>query len=153
MTIRAVLISACLGLLGCSDLDNCAEDEGEAVDADPKYAMTDTTTGVFTSSPWEGPRVAFPPKVTVVFTHDLGATPEIINSYVSFESKGSDQTENAGNQGRIRCVDDREIWIKNDTCEESFFVRVVAQTTGTMHAECTCRERVGGVGGDCPKAP
>ena len=150
MTIRIVLLSACLGLLGCSDLNNCAEDEGEEVDADASHAITDQTAGIFSSCPWEGPRNPFPPKVTVKFTHDLGATPEIVNTYVSFASKGSDQTENAGNQGRIHCVDDKEIWIKNDTCEESFFLRVVAHATGNTHAACTCSERVGGV---CPTTP
>ena len=70
--------------------------------------------------------------------HGLGATPETVNSYVSFVSEGSDATENAGNQGLIRCVDDTEIWIKNDTCEEEFFIRVVAYASGSPSTSVTC---------------
>lgn len=148
MMIRAVLISACLGLLGCSDLDNCAEDEGEVIPANAPKAMPDVATGTFTSCPWEGPRSPFPAKVTLRFAHGLGATPEIVSTYVSFKSEGSDLTENAGNQGRIRCVDDEHIWIKNDTCEESFFVRVVAQASGETNTAESCCEQLNE---DCPE--
>jgi hypothetical protein len=142
MMIRAVVISACFALLGCSDLNNCAEDDGEVINANHQEAISDKSTGVFYSCPWEGPRSPFPPKVTLVFTHDLGATPEVVSTYVSFQSEGSDLTENAGNQGRIRCVDDEEIWIKNDTCEESFFVRVVAQASGATNMTRRCCEQL-----------
>lgn len=145
MTTRAILaVGVALALCGCGDLDNCADDDGRNELAEAKNASTDTTAGVFTSCPWEGPRDPFPAKVTLRFEHGLGATPETVSSYVSFASKDSDFTENAGNQGRIRCVDDTEIWIKNDTCEESFFVRVVAQASGNTHTTCSCPDRIAG---------
>jgi hypothetical protein len=74
------------------------------------------------------------------FEHGLGTTPEIVNTYVSFERQGSDVTENAGNQGRIKCVDSQEIVIKNDTCEESFYIRVVAYASGSGGASTDCQD-------------
>jgi hypothetical protein len=74
------------------------------------------------------------------FEHGLGTTPEVVATYVSFRRSGSDVSENAGNQGRIHCVDNDEIWIKNDTCEEGFYVRVAAWASGTTDTPCTCEE-------------
>jgi hypothetical protein len=140
-------ISVVLLLSGCSELDNCPDDDGQTSMAAATESSTDSAAGIYTSCPWEGPRDPFPAKVTLRFEHGLPATPEIVTSYVSFASTGSDVTENAGNQGRIRCVDDTEIWIKNDTCEEDFFIRVVAHASGSTHADCTCNDRLAG---NCP---
>ena len=135
-----VFASASLAFVcGCSELDNCpdANDEKVPVDNGPPK----TPTLVYSSAPWEGPRDPFPAKTLMTFVHYLGATPEIVTSYVSFSREGTDVTENAGNQGRIRCVDDEEIWIKNDTCEEAFFIRVAASASGEMHTDCSCAGR------------
>jgi hypothetical protein len=134
-------------LLGCSELDNCP-DEGEDITVPLGDRRSDPETGFYESSPWEGPRDPFPAKTLVRFEHGLGTTPEVVVSYVSFSDDDSDVSENAGNQGRIRCVDNTDIWIKNDTCEESFYIRVVAVASGTLDTACSCEQRFAD---ECPK--
>jgi hypothetical protein len=147
MRTKAFALAVVLLLSGCSDLDNCPDDDGDHVVAEAELSTTDTTSGIYSSCPWEGPRDPFPAKVTLRFVHGLAATPELVTSYVSFAPDESDVTENAGNQGRIRCVDDTEIWIKNDTCEKNFFIRVVASASGETHTDCSCGDRLAG---NCP---
>ena len=78
----------------------------------------------------------------VEIKHDLGTTPEIVNTFIAFSedgiAKGGDVTENTGNQGRIRCVDAAEIVVQNDTCEEDFYLRVAATATGEGSTDITC---------------
>ena len=87
---------------------------------------------VYESTGWNGGFEPFPPNTDVHFVHGLGVQPFLVKTYLSFRDEGTngpgggDATENAGNQARIQCVDDREIVIENDTCEEDFFIRVVA---------------------------
>ena len=145
--IKPLLLLAILFLAGCSQLDNCPDEAKRSI-----YAAEGTTnleTLTYTSAPWGGPRNEFPAKTCVRFEHGLGTTPEIVNTYVSFSSKGGDETENAGNQGRIKCVDGEQIVIKNDTCEESFFIRVVAQASGATTTPNTCADLDDSV---CPTA-
>jgi hypothetical protein len=123
-------------LCGCSALDNCPDEAEHSIYADAPNAHTEAL--VYTSAPWEGPRNPYPPRTCLHFVHDLRATPETVTTYVSFHRTGADLSENTGNQGRIKCVDDREIVIKNDTCEDSFFIRVVAQATGSVTTGETC---------------
>lgn len=139
MMIRAVALGVCLALsIGCGELGNCPPDGPDITFDD---GATDMEALAYESSPWEGPRNKFPAKTFVHFTHDLGYTPDIVVSYVSFSQEGSDVSENAGNQGRIKCVDDHEIVIKNDTCEEDFWIRVAAYAPLKKHARCSCSER------------
>jgi hypothetical protein len=104
---------------------------------------------MYYSSPSWGPRDRYPAKTTLHFIHNLGFTPEYVQSFVSFEPDSSDFSENAGNQGRWECMDDRQIVIKNDTCEEKFYVFVTAYGSGELHAPCTCEERAEN-SGQCP---
>src|SRR6187402_3029753 len=113
--MRLLLTCLLLGLAaltGCSELDNCP-DEGTPIVIDT--GTTDIDSMIYWSADINGPRDYYPAKTTLHFTHDLGVTPEIVNTYVAFKPEGSDVSENTGNQGRIKCVDDREIVIKNDT--------------------------------------
>jgi hypothetical protein len=180
MMTRAILtVCAALNLIGCSDLDNCADARKEAIEigerpqggaataepegdggaaepegsggaggantAEPIAEPIEPTPLIYESSKWGAQRVAFPAKTCLRFYHGLKTadgsrtTPEIVNSYVSFRSSGSDVTENAGNQGRIKCVDSEQIVIMNDTCEDEFFIRVVAYASGSADASVECR--------------
>ena len=148
MTTRALTLLAALLLWGCSDLDNCPDAPSTAIRVPISEASAggagsaDDSTGVYESSAWGEARVAFPAKTCMRFDHDLGTTPEIVTSYVSFERTGSDVTENAGNQGRIKCVDSEQIVIKNDTCEDGFYIRVVAyagHAPGSGDTSTRCR--------------
>jgi len=127
-------------LAGCSELDNCPESESPKL---IETGTTDTQTLSYVSAAWDGPLDDFPAKTRLSFVHQLGVTPEIVNSWVSFSGQGtggSDVTENAGNQGRIECVDSRVIQITNDTCEDRFFIRVVATATGAGSTLESCKD-------------
>jgi len=134
---KACLLTLLLALVGCDQLDNCP-DAQDAITVEPRPA-TDTWAGstdleslTYESAPWDGGFTPFPPNTNVHFVHGLGVEPFLIKTYLSFGDEGTngagggDATENAGNQARVQCVDDREIVIENDTCEEDFFIRVVA---------------------------
>jgi hypothetical protein len=138
MTKLAALVACSMLSLGCGELGNCPPD-GDPVTVEG--GITDTDALVYASSPIDGPRAKFPAKTYVHFVHDLGFTPETVNSYVSFFPAGSDASENAGNQGRIKCVDDHEIVINNDTCEDGFYIVVTASAALQQHAPCSCAER------------
>ncbi len=131
--------------LGCEVLGNCPP-ESDPITMDT--GTTDVDALVYASGPIDGPRTHFPAKTFVHFIHDLGYMPDDVNSKVSFTELGSDSSENTGNQGRIKCVDDHEIVIKNDTCEEDFWIQVSASAALKWHARCPCTERDDN--GKCP---
>jgi hypothetical protein len=62
----------------------------------------------------------------------LGVKPLLYKAYLSFTKDGTADwekgsiTEVAGNEAPFECVDHKVIVVKNDTCERSFFIRVVA---------------------------
>ena len=134
-----------IGLLsaGCSALGNCPP-EGDDLYVETGVTLEDAK--MYYSSPSWGPRDKYPAKTTLHFIHNLGFTPEYMQSYISFEPDTSDFSENTGNQGRWKCMDDRQIVIKNDTCEEDFYVFVTAFGSGELHAPCTCEERAANSG-------
>ncbi len=128
---KFLLAALFLALAGCDKLDNCP-DARDPITASDKNSSTDLEAMVYQSTGWEGGFEPFPPNTELHFVHGLGVEPYLVKAYVSFSTDGTngagggDTTENAGNQGRIQCVDAREIVIENDTCEEHFFIRVVA---------------------------
>jgi hypothetical protein len=90
---------------------------------------TDKENFIFESAPWTE-LDAFPAKTKLVFKHDLGVRPFLPKSYISFtpggiSGKGS-VSEAAGNEVLYDCFDSHVIVIRNDTCEENFYVKVVA---------------------------
>jgi len=135
------LLLLVLALCGCSELDNCPDgSEDQLVPVTASGVVSDPESGVYSSSSWQGPHQPFPAKTLMRFEHGLDTTPEVVVTYVSFDDTPTDVSENAGNQGRIYCVDNTDIWIKNDTCEEDFYVRVYAWASGTTDTPCTCAE-------------
>jgi len=128
--LAAVLLAAASA--GCSALGNCPAGQTDAIAIDKGDAGTDTAALTYASAPWDGPLDKFPAKSIVSFKHYLGVVPLTTQTFVSFSSNGTDDagggdvTENAGNQGRIVCVDSDVIMVKNDTCEDSFYIRVIA---------------------------
>jgi hypothetical protein len=121
---------------GCSALDNCPDGKPD-ITIETGVTVEDART--YASAPLGGPRDAFPAKTTLHFAHQLGFTPETVKSFVSFVPEGP-WSENAGNQGEWRCVDDEELVLHNGTCED-FHVVVTAYGSGTQHAPCKCAER------------
>jgi len=128
---RSLLALGVLGAAcGCSALDNCPDAQDDITIDRPED--TDTTDLVFNSSKWDDKLDPFPAKTQLKFKHYLGVTPEFVQPYLSFSTNGTNGaaggsvTPTAGNETAIECVDSQEIIIKNDTCERSFFIKVVA---------------------------
>jgi hypothetical protein len=118
-------------LCGCSALSNCPSAQDDITIDRPE--STDQATLFFESSPGWQSFDAFPAKTQIRFKHDLGVTPHDVRSFLSFTKKASNGaaggsfTEAAGNEVAWECIDSHWIVIKNDTCEKSFFVKVIAQ--------------------------
>jgi len=126
LSVLAALVATC----GCSELDNCP-DPRDPITIDRPEA-TDKANSIFDSSAgWEA-FDEFPAKTELRFKHDLGL-PVVVQSYLSFTAQatngagGGSFTEAAGNEVSWECIDSHWIVIKNDTCERSFFVKVVAE--------------------------
>jgi hypothetical protein len=139
MTSARLLLPLLIALVGCDELDNCPDSQ------DPKPPIetgtTDLASGVYESAPWGGSLDPFPPDTALHFVHGLGRAPTLVQTYLAFSHEGTskgDVTENAGNQGRIQCVDAHEIVVTNDTCEEDFYIRVVAISTGKESPDVFC---------------
>ena len=122
-----ILLATC----GCSELDNCPDEQKrKTIPNDPSMTLVDEL--FYESAPWNGPLNHIPAKSELSFEHGLGVTPLLVKAYYSFTKDGTNQdedgsvTEIAGNEGPYECVDHKVIVIKNDTCEPSFYVRVVA---------------------------
>jgi hypothetical protein len=152
MTSARLLLPLLLALVACDKLDNCPDSldpimvpPREATAEDP--GSTDLETLTYESAPWSGPLQPFPPDTKMRFEHGLKVAPTFVQTFLSFSStgtndgEGGDVTENAGNQGRILCVDAHEIVIENDTCEEDFYIRVVAMATGKESTDDTKCQR------------
>lgn len=149
-TTKSLFVALLLALTGCDQLDNCPDDQ-DPITVEPRPAKdeypgsTDLESLTYESAPWDGPLDRFPPGTLMRFRHDLGFAPKFVDTFVSFGRHGTgngekgDVTENAGNQGRVLCIDAREIILLNDTCEDDFFVRVSAWAVGnesTNDEEC-----------------
>jgi hypothetical protein len=131
-SLRLLAALVALAAFGCGSLDNCP-DALDPITIDT--GKTDVDKLVYESAPWDGGPAGldpFPAKTELRFKHGLGVTPLIVKAYLSFTKNGTNGAsggsvaESAGNQDLIECVDSHVIVLKNDTCERSFFVRVVA---------------------------
>ena len=132
LSVLAALVATC----GCSELDNCP-DPRDPITIDRPEA-TDKDNLIFQSSAGWDAFDEFPAKTELRFRHDLGV-PVVLKSYLSFTAQASNGagggsfTEAAGNEVAWECIDSHWIVIKNDTCERSFFVKIVA--TGALGAD------------------
>jgi hypothetical protein len=142
LTALATLAATC----GCSGFDTCP-DARDRITIEHKDGTTDLTTLTFESAPASGPLTPFPANTEVMFEHGLGVTPALVKAYLSFkdggtyDDKGGSIAEVAGNEAVYQCYDSKVIVIKNDTCEKSFFVRVVAIGQSPFsEAESKCGE-------------
>ena len=139
-----LLLLALCAQLACSELGNCPDGEP---DISIETGETNATARTYLSAPQWGPRNRFPAKTTLHFKHQLGFTPEVMQSFVSFTEEYSNVSENIGNQGEWLCVDDEEFVVRNNTCQD-FYVVVSAYGSGTQHAPCKCADRKDD--GSCP---
>ena len=99
------------------------------------------------------PYLHFPQGRIYQFYHGLKTAPHTVDIFVSFREQltpGGDTTSktnpnnvapSAGNQAVIEVWNDEMIQIRNDTCENNFYVRLVAVADPTFDGS-------GGVGGE-----
>lgn len=115
---------------GCGALDNCPDGQSEPIVITGR--PSDPVEKSFESAPWGGTLDSFPAKTALAFEHELGFTPLHVEPYLSFKKEGTHDADggsvalSAGNQSLIDCVDSNVIVVRNDTCENGFFIRVTA---------------------------
>lgn len=126
------LTSSSYGGLGCSDCRVTGQDpvvyEG---------GKTNAAKTVYESMPADAPLLHFPQGRTYTFYHGLGKIPYDASILVSFceqpftedddecKSKSHNAAPSAGNLGLFEDWDEEKITIRNDTCENNFYVRIV----------------------------
>jgi hypothetical protein len=136
------LITALWALCGCSELDNCP-DSRDPITIDT--GKSDVSTVRYESAS-DTALDAFPAKTELIFQHDLGVTPLDVDIVLAFSKVGTNGSgggsfaPTAGNQAVITCKDAHVIRIKNDTCEASFFIKVVASDEALIDNGNACSE-------------
>jgi hypothetical protein len=130
MTNSSLRLFTALGALavacGCSGLDNCP-DAREAITID-RPGATDKDVWIYSSSEGWDSFDEYPAKTELRFKHDLGV-PLWADAVLSFKAKATSEgsfTPAAGNSAEFSCMDSHTIVLRNNTCERSFFVKVVA---------------------------
>ncbi|RYZ03210.1 MAG: hypothetical protein EOO73_28400 [Myxococcales bacterium] len=138
MTNASSLLLLATLLCGCGALDNCPDGQSEPIRITGR--SSDPEGQLYVSAPWSS-LDAFPAKTALAFEHGLGFTPAVVLPYLSFAPVGTNDSEggsvalSAGNQTLVDCVDSRVIVIRNDTCEEHFYIRVTAFGVGEDQEE------------------
>jgi len=128
---------------GCSSLDNCPAGRQDIV-ADDTHALRDVERLLYESAPDDGPLQEFPAKTQIVFEHGLGVVPSLKEAFLSFKLEGTNGagggsiSEAAGNEALWECVDSKVMVVKNDTCEKSFFIKVVALGAPNGSTKVSC---------------
>ncbi len=117
-------------LSGCGALDNCPDGRSEPIRI--TTGLTDLEAETYESAAPSGKLDAFPAKTALAFEHGLGFTPLNYDVKLSFSEHGTSGADagsiadTAGNQTLWDCIDSNVIIVRNDTCEKSFYVRLVA---------------------------
>lgn len=138
--LRALGALCLLSTTACSAMRNCPDDTKEPIVID--HGVSDATALTYDSVGGWGygklpsgdaqPLDHFPAKTKLRFEHEMGVIPLEVKVYLSFDPNGANGSgpgsvaESAGNQDLIDCVDAHIIEIKNDTCEDGFYIRVTA---------------------------
>lgn len=100
---------------------------------------------VYETNAWNEAFVEFPAGRRLLIEHGLSAPPEVF-TWLAFDEKPFDRdngnsAESAGNMVIIQKVDEREIVVFNDTCQD-FYLRLVAISPGEFESP-----GAGGAGG------
>lgn len=120
----AIALAAC-GLLSCSAAQ-CERNGQDPMDF--RGGFTNAQGTVYESSRVDGEYLHFPRGREYRLHHGLANTPYGFTAYLSFSSMPLDSggfTESAGNQVIFERVSDEVVRVRNDTCEEGFYLRVV----------------------------
>ncbi len=111
-------------LVGCGNAH--ADERVELSETDLPGASLDAR-GVWESVPLSGTAWnSYPGRATLVFPHQLGRVPRIVQVFLAFDESGRGAGLAAGDLARVMAATDQAIEIKNDT-DGDYFVRVVVQ--------------------------
>ena len=114
------------GLLGCNT--GCNK---ENADAEVRGGLLSPTCTSFQSSSIEQPYLHFPAGKRFQFHHGLRQTPLVVQSYLAFVpnplpgDRNGNTAETAGNQVIIEHWNEEYVQVRNDTCEDEFYLRLV----------------------------
>jgi len=130
----SLLILLAVGSAGCETFGPNQCDDSIAANPLVVYTGGATQDGVYMSSPWTGPLLAFPGGQRYALVHDLPSEPAWILTYLSFDADGTADggslAQSTGNQAEVVGVDDLTVQIANDSCS-SYYVLVVAGVGAT----------------------
>jgi hypothetical protein len=116
---------------------NAACDTSDDGNPPEVYAKGTAANGGYESSPWKSGLLPFPGGKQYQLEHHLGFTPSQVDVFIGFGPDGERVAPCAGNSCLVRCVDDRIVWIKNDTCSD-FWVRVATAGRSFESGGATC---------------
>lgn len=130
--IGAAIAIAALGLgsSACDTAKVLACDRSAEANPTILYTEGEAEGGVYMSSPWDGELLYFPGGMHYDLEHKLGQKPAWIQSYLSFEERGSHTGslgQATGNQVVILGVTDFGITLANDSCVD-YWLLVTAGT-------------------------
>jgi hypothetical protein len=125
-------------LSGCNEIASLGPEICDRTEeGNPPVPYTEGTVeaGVYMTSPWDGELLWFPGGMRYELFHGLGASPRIVQPYLSFHAQGLDPASDgvgepslglaAGNQAELVAVSDESIVLKNGTCSD-YWLLVVA---------------------------
>ncbi len=125
---RAYIAASMIGVgtlaavgIGCAALGPC--DTSDVGNPAQKYVEGTVEGGVYMSSPWTGPLLAFPGGKRYELVHGLGCTPRDVQVWVSFSESGTEGSTiapSAGNMSEVQRIDSEKIILKNDSCTDMF---------------------------------
>ena len=127
----ALLTALLLAPSGCSEIgpETCRRPESEEP---TPYNGGSVVEGVYMTSPWDSDLLPFPGGAYYEIHHQLGATPQLVQIYLSFGEDGladGSIAQAAGNQAEIKAIDDEKIVILNGSCAE-YYLLLVASAAG-----------------------
>ena len=141
-------LALAFGALGCDPIQEIGPEQCDRSSTRDPLLYTEGVAegGVYETSAWDEEWLEFRGGAYYRLEHHLGGTPRVVNSYLSFEPRGTHgggaASQPAGNQVLVQCVDDSELWIINDSCVD-YYLRVVAMSPENGAGG-------GGSGGGCP---
>lgn len=124
------LLPAALLTAGCEGLDNSPITCDRPSQETPTiFRGGSVEHGVYMSSDWEGPLLAFDGGAYYELHHGLGEIPRVWQFYLSFERDGlvsGSIAQAAGNQAEVKAIDEESITVVNGSCVDYWMLAVVS---------------------------
>jgi hypothetical protein len=136
--VRGFCAAACFAALTAACGPTCNKEGVPGEEVEYRGGETNVAGNAYQTGGWCEPWLHLPNGRTYRLMHGLGTRPELTEVLVSFKELpfGEDCEEpglaapSAGNISVIENVTDEYIQVRNDTCEPSFYLRLVAISPG-----------------------